>query len=84
MKSVLVSFRFKKGDFVIIDDGGAPVEFEIIAPLQTNKGKTSNGEVFYDAREVVSGEKRTISEDDILRLATPVDNSAQLFRKRDS
>jgi len=78
----LVSFRFKKGDFVIIDDGGTPIEFEIIAPLQTNKSKSVDGELFYDAKEVVSGEKRTISQDDILRLATPVDNSAQLFRKK--
>ena len=78
----MVSFRFKKGDFVIIDDGGTPIEFEIIAPLQTNKSKSVDGELFYDAKEVVSGEKRTISQDDILRLATPVDNSAQLFRKK--
>ena len=83
VKLVLVSFRFRKGDFVIIDDRGTPIEFEIIAPLQTNKGKPTNGEVFYDAKEVISGEKRTISEDEILRLATPVDNSAQLFRKKD-
>jgi len=67
---------------VIIDDGGTPIEFEIIAPLQTNKSKSVDGELFYDAKEVVSGEKRTISQDDILRLATPVDNSAQLFRKK--
>ena len=80
----MVSFRFKKGDLVIIDDGGTPIEFEIIAPLQTGKVQRAAGELFYDAKEVVSGEKRTISEDDILRLATPVDNSAQLFRKKDN
>jgi hypothetical protein len=77
-----VSFRFKKGDLVIIDDGGTPIEFEIIAPLHTNRGMPAGGELFYDAKEVISGEKRTISQDDILRLATPVDNSAQLFRKK--
>jgi hypothetical protein len=80
----LASFRFKKGDLVIIDDGGAPIEFEIISPLHTSKGKSPDDELFYDAKEVVSGEKRTISQDDILRLATPVDNSAQLFRKKDN
>ena len=84
MKPVLVSFKFKKGDFVIIDDGGTPIEFEIIAPLQTNKGMRMDGELFYDAKEVVSGEKRTISQEDILRRATPVDNSAQLFNKKDN
>jgi len=80
----LVSFKFKKGDFVIIDDGGTPIEFEIIAPLQTHKGGRLDGELFYDAKEVISGEKRTISQDDILRRATPVDNSAQLFNKKDN
>jgi hypothetical protein len=80
----LASYRFKKGDLVIIDDDGTPIEFEIISPLHTNKSRSGDGELFYDAKEVVSGEKRTISQDDILRLATPVDNSAQLFRKRDN
>jgi hypothetical protein len=79
----MTSYRFKKGDLVIIDDGGTPIEFEIISPLHTTKGRKSDDEFFYDAKEVVSGEKRTISQDDILRLATPVDNSAQLFRKKD-
>ena len=80
----MVAYRFKKGDLVIIDDAGTPTELEIVAPLHTSKSRPSQGgEVFYDAREVVSGEKRTISQDDILRLATPVDNSAQLFRKKD-
>jgi len=70
---------------VIIDDGGIPIEFEIIAPLHAaNKGVPLNSELFYDAKEVVSGEKRTISEDDILRMATPVDNSSQLFRKKEN
>lgn len=69
---------------MIIDDDGTPTEFEIISPLQTRKSKSGDGEYFYDAKEVVSGEKRTISQDDILRLATPVDNSAQLFRKKDN
>ena len=77
------SFKFKKGDFVIIDGGGTAIEFEIVSPLQPRKGNRLGGELFYDAREVSSGERRTVSEDEILRLATPVDNSAQLFRKKD-
>jgi len=79
----LGAFKFKKGDFVIIDDGGTPIEFEIVSPLQPGKGNHLGGELCYDAREVSSGQRRTVSEDDILRLATPVDNSAQLFRKKD-
>ena len=30
---------------------------------------------------MASGNRKTIYEDEILRLATPVDNSAQLFKK---
>ena len=68
---------------MIIDDGGTPIEFEIVSPLQPRKGSRLDQELCYDAREVSSGESRTIYEDEILRLATPVDNSAQLFRKKD-
>ena len=80
----MASFKFKKGDFVIVDDDGTPTEFEIVSPLPTGKGKRVEIDLCYDARDVNSGKKRTISEDDILRLATPVDNSAQLFRKKES
>lgn len=77
----MVSFKFKKGDLVIVDDDGQPVEFEIIAPLHSSIGLGSGADFFYDAKAVATGERKTISEDAILRLATPVDNSAQLFRK---
>ncbi|MDA4111701.1 MAG: hypothetical protein OK439_04130 [Thaumarchaeota archaeon] len=79
----MVSFKFKKGDLVIVDEGGMPTEFEIISPLQAGKGRNVGLDFVYDAKKVSSGEKRTVSEDEILRLATPVDNSAQLFRKKD-
>ena len=79
----MVSYKFKRGDFVIVDDAGEPAEFEIISPLQAGKGRGLGDDLIYDARRVNTGEKRTISEDEILRLATPVDNSAQLFRKKD-
>jgi hypothetical protein len=77
----LVSFRFKKGDLVIVDDEGQPVVFEITSVLPTNKVLKSGTDLFYDAKEIASGNRKTISEDEILRLATPVDNSAQLFKK---
>ena len=68
---------------MIIDGGGTPIEFEIVSPLQPGRGSRLGMELCYDAKEVNSGERRTITEDEILRLATPVDNSAQLFRKKD-
>jgi hypothetical protein len=81
------SFKFKKGDLVIVDNDGRPSEFEIVSPLFTGRGKkpdsSSNSDVCYDAKDVNTGEKKTILQDEILRLATPVDNSAQLFRKKD-
>jgi hypothetical protein len=77
----LVSFKFKKGDLVIVDDEGRPIVFEIVSTLPTNKGLKSGIDLCYDGKELASGVRRTIYEDEILRLATPVDNSAQLFKK---
>ena len=77
----MVSFKFKKGDKVIVNVNGDPVEFEIVSPLSAGNAKLFGTDLCYDAKEVVSGRSLTISEDDILRLATPVDNSAELFQK---
>ena len=77
----MASFKFKKGELVIVDDSGQPVEFEIISLLPTHGKLKSEIDLCYDARNVLTGKSKTISEDEILRLATPVDNSAQLFSK---
>lgn len=77
----MVSFKFKKGDKVIVNVNGDPVEFDIVSPLFTGNSRLSGTDLCYDAREAVSGTSRTISEDEILRLATPIDNSAKLFQK---
>ena len=77
----MASYKFKRGDLVIVDETGQPAEFEIVSPLRTGKGLGSSAEFYYDAKEISSGKRKTISEDEILRLATPVDNSAQLFKK---
>jgi|GEM_PF-1418315 hypothetical protein len=75
----MVSSKFKKGDLVIIDVAGKPTEFEVLSPLTPIKGARVSGEVCYEVRNVITGIKMTASEDEILRLATPVDNSAELF-----
>ena len=72
--------KYKKGDLVIIDDDGSAVEVEIISAISARGFKVQDERIF-DVKEIETGEKRTISEDQILRLATPVDNSAQLFSK---
>ncbi len=75
--------RYKKGDLVIVDVAGKPVEFEITSHLiSSNRDvRIRNEDVCYEARDVANGVTRTIYEDEILRLATPVDNSAQLFQR---
>ena len=75
--------KYKKGDLVIIDDDGSAVEVEIISAISARGFKVQDERIF-DVKEIESGEKRTISEDQILRLATPVDNSAQLFSKSET
>lgn len=77
----MVSFKFKKGDRVIVNVKGAPVEFEIISPLFAGNQRVAESDLCYDARETLSGRNETVYEDEILRLATPIDNSARLFEK---
>lgn len=82
MVSMSLTSKFKKGDLVIVDNNGSPTEFEIVSLLSSGRSLSRGDEVLYDAKESSSGKRRTISQDDILRLATPVDNSASLFQKR--
>ena len=69
--------KFKKGDLVMVDENGKALKYEILSVLSLRKSQES----CYEARNVISGKKKTIVEEDILRLATPVDSSAELFPK---
>ena len=77
----LTSFKFKKGDLVVINENGQATVYEIISSLAANKNMKSGTDVCYDAKHVLTGKVTTIYQEEILRLATPVDNSAQLFRR---
>jgi hypothetical protein len=77
----LASHRFKKGDLVVVDDDGRAVVYEIVSSVAPNRMAKSSTEACYDAKQVTTGSVRTIYQDEILRLATPVDNSAQLFKE---
>jgi hypothetical protein len=77
----MASLRFKKGDLVMVDVDGKAVQFEIVGLLSHGKEMKSL-ELLYDAREISTGERRTVSQDEILRLATPIDNSAGLFERQ--
>ena len=78
----LASTRFRKGDIVMVDEDGKAIKYEILSVLTSNKGTKSLMDSCYEARNVITGDKKTISTEDILRLATPVDSSAELFSKR--
>lgn len=78
----LTSSKFRKGDLVIVSVEGRPTQFEILSSYSRGRGLKSVDEIVYDVKEVNSGETRTISQDEILRLATPVDNSSSLFVRK--
>ncbi len=78
----MASTKYKKGDLVIVDDDGKALEFEIITPLLSGRNMKVAGEACYEAKDITTGEKKTVSEDQILRLATPVDNSSELFVRK--
>ncbi len=62
----------------MVDENGKAIKYEILSVLSAKSSK-SLGEFCYDARNAITGNKKTIVEEDILRLATPVDSSAELF-----
>jgi hypothetical protein len=70
---------FKKGDIVMVDESGKAVKYEIVSTLTSRRGGKGMTELFYDARNMSNGLRRTIMQEDILRLATPVDSSEELF-----
>ncbi len=70
--------KFKKGDLVMVDENGKAIKYEILSVLSA-KSLKSLGESCYEARNAITGKKKTIIEEDILRPATPVDSSAELF-----
>lgn len=72
--------KFKKGDWVLVEENGNATKYEIVSVL-SSKSTKAVGESCYEARNSVTGNKKTIIEEDILRLATPVDSSADLFPK---
>ncbi|HZW56887.1 MAG TPA: hypothetical protein VFF30_11410 [Nitrososphaerales archaeon] len=80
----MAASKYKKGDLVIVDDDGRATEFEIVSSLLSNKESRVAGgeESCYEAKDLTTGKRRTISEDQILRLATPVDNSSELFAQQ--
>ncbi|MHB1908667.1 MAG: hypothetical protein ACYCQJ_07310 [Nitrososphaerales archaeon] len=72
--------RFKKGDLVMVDEKGKAIKYEIVATIQGRKLKISE-ELLYEVKNPSTGERKTVSSEDILRLATPIDSSEDLFKR---
>jgi hypothetical protein len=73
------TFKFKKGDVVMVDEFGKAVKFEILSVLSPRKGTREASDLGYEAQNVTTGAKKTILQEDILRMATPIDSSEDLF-----
>lgn len=76
--------KFKKGDLVIVDEQGKPIKYEILSVVATEKRLKDVGEQLFEARNVATGATKTIAQDEILRRATPIDSSAELFGRVES
>jgi hypothetical protein len=80
----LSSTKFKKGEFVIVDEKGKATKYEIISVVQPRSRFSDPDEQLYEARNVTTGGTKTIAQEDVLRRATPVDSSAELFEQTGS
>lgn len=72
--------RFKKGDLVMVDENGKAIKYEIVSIIQGRKLKVAE-EPIYEVKNSSTGERKTVSSEDILRLATPIDSSEDLFKR---
>ncbi len=63
----------------MVDESGRAVKYEILTVLNMRKGQREEAELCYEAQNALTGAKKTILQEDILRMATPVDNSEDLF-----
>ncbi len=80
----LSSPKFKKGDLVMVDEKGKATKYEIISVVEAGSRIKDLEEQLYEARNVITGGTKTIAEEDVLRRATPVDSSAELFEQAGS
>jgi hypothetical protein len=64
----------------MVDESGKSIKYEILSVLNTKKGQGRTGDLCYEALNPSTGIRKTILQEDILRLATPIDSSEDLFR----
>jgi hypothetical protein len=79
----LPALKLKKGDLVLVDENGKATKYEIISLVEP-RGHHKYTERLYEVKNVNTGAMKTIAEEDVLRLATPVDSAAVLFEKTES
>jgi hypothetical protein len=75
--------KFRKGDLVMVDVNGKATKYEIVSIVEPRR-HLKDSEQLYEARNVITGGMKTIAEEDVLRRATPVDSSAELFEKEET
>ncbi len=66
----------------MVDEQGKEIQYEILSAVSTEKRFKDVGEQLFEARNVRTGVMKTIAEDEILRRATPIDSSSDLFVER--
>ncbi len=68
----------------MVDENGKAVKYEIISVVEPGRRLKEIDEQLYEARNVTTGGVKTIAQEDVLRRATPVDSSAELFERSNS
>jgi hypothetical protein len=63
----------------MVEEQGKAIKYEILALVPTEKRLKGMEEQLFEARNVTTGVTRTVAQDEILRRATPIDSSADLF-----
>lgn len=66
----------------MVDEHGKATKYEIISVLGSGRKLKEIDEHLYEGKNVITGARRTIMQEEVLRLATPVDSSAQLFEEK--
>lgn len=63
----------------MVDEQGKAVKYEILSVLNARGSQWENEDLCYEAQNASTGARKTILQEDILRLATPIDSSEELF-----
>lgn len=66
----------------MVEEQGKEIQYEILSVVPTERRLKDVGEQLFEARNARTGVMKTIAQDEILRRATPIDSSSDLFIER--